>query len=66
MSNSVEPKNAASSSEERPEPWLPIVAEKIRTLRYGTVQIKVHDSQVVLIERSEQTRFDPLIGSRRV
>ena len=40
------------------EPWLAVVAEKIRGIHYGTVQITVHDSKVVQIERTERTRFE--------
>ena len=39
-------------------PWLSIVAEKVKTIRYGVVQIVVHDSKVVQIERTERTRFE--------
>jgi hypothetical protein len=46
---------AASVSE---LPWLALVAEKVRTLNYGVVQIVVHDSQVVQVERTERHRFD--------
>jgi hypothetical protein len=38
--------------------WLRVVVERARALRYGSIQIKVHDSQVVLVESTEQTRFD--------
>ena len=31
--------------------WLAIVREKVETLRYGVVQIVIHDSRVTLIER---------------
>jgi hypothetical protein len=36
--------------------WLAIVREKVETLRYGVVQIVIHDSRVTLIERIEKTR----------
>lgn len=39
-------------------PWLSIVAEKVKNIRYGVVQIVVHDSKIVQIERTERTRFD--------
>ena len=38
--------------------WLAVVAEKVKTIRYGVVQIVVHDSRVVQIERTERTRFE--------
>jgi hypothetical protein len=37
--------------------WLEIVREKVQTLRFGVVQIVVHDSKVTLIERTEKTRI---------
>jgi hypothetical protein len=40
------------------EAWTRVIVEKVRALRYGTVHIKVHEAQVVLIEATEQTRFD--------
>ena len=44
---------------EQPD-WLNIVREKVATLRYGVVQIVIHDSQVTQIERTEKTRiFSP-------
>jgi hypothetical protein len=41
-----------------PSPWLAVVTEKVRTMRYGVVQIVIHDSKVVQIERTERTRFE--------
>ncbi|HEX4666264.1 MAG TPA: YezD family protein [Chthoniobacterales bacterium] len=44
---------------EQPD-WLKIVREKVETLRFGVVQIVIHDSQVTQIERTEKTRiFSP-------
>jgi hypothetical protein len=37
--------------------WLAIVRQKIESLRYGVVQIVVHDGQVTQIERTEKTRL---------
>jgi len=39
-------------------PWLLLVAEKVKSMHYGVVQIVIHDSKVVQIERTERTRFD--------
>ena len=39
-------------------PWVAIVADRVKTMRYGVVQIVVHDSKVVQVERTERTRFD--------
>ncbi len=37
--------------------WLSLVREKVETLRYGVVQIVIHDSKVTQIERTERTRI---------
>jgi hypothetical protein len=42
--------------------WLRIVGEKVASLRYGVVQIVVHDHKVTQIERTEKTRLDPARG----
>jgi hypothetical protein len=38
--------------------WLAVVQEQVRSLRFGIVQIVVHDSRVVQIERTEKVRLD--------
>ena len=38
--------------------WLVVVRSQIESLKFGTVQITVHDSKVVQIERNEKTRLD--------
>lgn len=38
--------------------WLQLVREHVGSLKYGTVQITVHDSRVVQVERVEKLRFD--------
>ena len=46
----------------RPDPhpaWVQVVPEKVASLRYGVVQVTVHDGKLVQIERTERTRFDP-------
>ena len=37
--------------------WLELVREKVQGLRFGVVQIVVHDSKVTQIERTEKTRL---------
>jgi hypothetical protein len=43
--------------------WLALVAEQVGQLRYGVVQITVHDSRVVQIERTEKVRLDKLASA---
>jgi hypothetical protein len=38
--------------------WLQLVREQVRSLKFGTVQITVHESRVVQVERVEKLRFD--------
>lgn len=38
--------------------WLDVVQNNVESLRFGVVQIIVHDSKVVQIERTEKTRLD--------
>jgi len=40
-----------------PPDWLRVVQEKVETLRYGVVQLVVHDGRVTQIERTEKTRI---------
>jgi hypothetical protein len=49
-----------------PEPELPIPAAlarelgfALRSIRYGTVELVIHDGRVVQLERREKVRFDP-------
>ncbi len=45
-----------TASDSRPE-WLRVVQHKVETLRYGVVQLVVHDGRVTQIERTEKTRL---------
>ena len=40
------------------QPWLKIVEERVSALRFGTVQIVVHDGRVTQVESTERTRFN--------
>ena len=47
--------------------WLDIVREQVASLKYGVVEIVVHDSQVTQIEKTERLRLDkpaPRAGAR--
>lgn len=37
--------------------WMSIVQRQVKSIRYGVVQIVVHDSHVVQIERTEKVRL---------
>ena len=54
---STSAKSPISASETLSPAWLEIVRQKVEGLRYGVVQIVVHDSRVTQIERTEKTRL---------
>ena len=41
----------------RATPAEQLILEAVRAIRFGTVQITIHDSQVVQIERTEKVRI---------
>jgi len=38
--------------------WLEIVRRQVASLRYGVVQVIVHDSQVTQIDKTERVRLE--------
>ncbi len=38
--------------------WLGVLINHVRSLHFGTVQVVVHDSRVVQIEKTEKVRFE--------
>jgi hypothetical protein len=66
MSTAAQNKHSTSLPEARSETgpalaanpdWLAVVREKVEGLRYGVVQLVVHDGRVTQIERTEKTRL---------
>ena len=55
----------ASGQELNHANWLEIVQQQVNSLRYGVVEIIVHDSQVTQIEKTERLRLDKTAGERR-
>jgi hypothetical protein len=53
--------NPVERHEDRPA-WLEIVRRQVQSLRFGVVQIVVHDSQVTQIEKTERVRIDKTKG----
>lgn len=47
----------ASSSPAAAPDWIALVREKVEGLRFGVVQLTVHDGRVTQIERTEKTRL---------
>lgn len=44
-------------ADDRTPDWLRLVQQKVESLRYGVVQLVVHDGRVTQIERTEKTRL---------
>jgi hypothetical protein len=38
--------------------WLDLVVQHVKSLRYGVVEIVVHDARVIQIEKTERVRLD--------
>ena len=59
----------APTEEERAEPsWLKTVRSQVESLRFGVVQIVVHDGYVVQIEKTEKLRIEktePRISAKK-
>jgi len=49
-----DPKTPVASEED----WLQIVRQKVGALRFGVVQIIVHEGKVTQIESTEKTRLE--------
>ena len=50
---------ALRAGKEKIEPsWVRLVQSQVEAMRFGIVQIVVHDSRVVQIERTEKLRLD--------
>lgn len=50
--------NAAVNKQEVGPKWLDIVAGQVASLRFGVVQIVVHESRVVQIDKTEKVRLE--------
>jgi hypothetical protein len=61
MTNS-EIKTAKGELESPSPAWLETVRAQVSSLKFGQVQIVVHDARVVQIERVEKFRFDAKSG----
>ncbi len=48
-------KDAAETNSE----WVDLVKDSVKTLQFGVVQIVVHNSKVVQIEKTEKLRLEP-------
>ena len=53
------PSITQSSVTAEEQEWLEVVRQKVARLRFGSVQITVHDGRVTQVESVEKTRFSP-------
>ena len=54
--SAAQTKTNGDSAEKRD--WLEIVRQQVGSLRYGVVEIVVHDARVTQIEKTERVRLD--------
>ncbi|MFC5702932.1 YezD family protein [Cohnella faecalis] len=47
------------------ENWLVRITEAVEGLKYGTVQIVVHDGRIVQIERTERFRYEGSVEGKQ-
>lgn len=45
--------------------WLELVIQHVGSLRYGVVEIVVHDSRVIQIEKTERVRLEKNSNEKR-
>jgi len=50
--------NAEAENEQSEPTWLAVLKNQVDSLRFGTVQVVVHEARVVQIEKTEKVRFD--------
>ena len=50
--------NALTNAKEFTPEWLRLVASQVGSLRFGVVQIVVHENRVVQIEKTEKVRLN--------
>jgi hypothetical protein len=55
----------ASDTLPLPQPLLHELREALRAIRYGTIELVIHDGRVVQLERREKVRFDVGLTDQR-
>jgi hypothetical protein len=48
-----------ASADSVAEPWIEVVRRQVAAIRFGSVQITVHEGRVTQVESTEKTRFSP-------
>lgn len=49
--------DSSAASRETPSTWLEIVQSRVNGLRFGVVQIVIHDGRVTQVESTERVRL---------
>lgn len=50
-------KSALPNISDAPEPWVDIVRQKLASMRFGSIQLVVHEGRVTQVESLERTRI---------
>ena len=56
-----EPNHAERSDSPELPPWLSVVRKEAASLRFGLIQIKVHDGEIVQIESTRKFRVEDIL-----
>ena len=59
FSMSTHPEKTGTTPTPEEQEWLEVVRRKVAALRFGSVQVTVHDGRVTQVESIEKTRFAP-------
>jgi hypothetical protein len=51
-----------ANSEQDNQLWMDRIQDQIKGLKFGTVQITIHDGKIVQIDRTERSRFESIDG----
>jgi len=62
MADTYEALKARNSDELK---WVDLVIQHVGSLRYGVVEIVVHDSRVIQIEKTERVRLEKTTNEKR-
>lgn len=63
MADTYEALKARNNSDELK--WVDLVIQHVGSLRYGVVEIVVHDSRVIQIEKTERVRLEKTVNDKR-
>jgi hypothetical protein len=44
--------------------WIEVIRQHVASLRFGVIQVVIHEGRVVQIERTEKYRLNPKTGSQ--